>query len=144
MDSTQQKNDELLLTFLRGECSSEEARGVRLWLAESDSNKHYFESLRQIWDLSADMQNDADFDVDVDAALSKVIGALTHQKNQKENPSLSIGLKETTGLFRQWLLLWQSRWQLAILSRTSITPLWFSPHRIGILLSHTFFLTELR
>ena len=61
--------DELIMSYLDGFCTSEDAQILLSWIAESDENRLHFESLKTVWELTAfDMPEN----IDVEAALDKV------------------------------------------------------------------------
>ena len=61
--------DELIMSYLDGLCTSEDAQILLSWIAESDENRLHFESLKTVWELTAfDMPEN----IDVEAALDKV------------------------------------------------------------------------
>ncbi|MCQ2320475.1 MAG: FecR family protein [Bacteroidales bacterium] len=61
--------DELIMSYLDGLCTSEDAQILLSWIAESDENRCHFESLKSVWELTAfDMPEN----IDVEAALQNV------------------------------------------------------------------------
>ena len=69
MNTNNGKYDALIMDYLDGICSPEEAQDLLLWLAESESNRAHFEEFKQVWSLT-------DFnipsDIDTEAALANV------------------------------------------------------------------------
>lgn len=45
--------DELIVSVLLGDASSEEVALLNEWISESDANKRYFDEMKQIWDASS-------------------------------------------------------------------------------------------
>ncbi len=62
------KYDELIMSFLRGDCSEEEARFISVSVAESSDNQAYFDAIKRVWELTDFPQ----LKVDVEAALQLV------------------------------------------------------------------------
>lgn len=94
------KYDELIMSYLEGRCSSEEAIGLLSWLAESESHRAYFDSFKEVWDLTAFSLPEQ---VDVEAALDAVsakIDAIEEQPVAKivEMPWLRMNYKLVSGL----------------------------------------------
>ena len=61
--------DELIMGYMEGSCSSEDAEFLHAWIAESEENRCHFESLKSVWKLTSfDMSED----IDVECALRDV------------------------------------------------------------------------
>ena len=74
MYSVNNKYDALIMSYLDGQCSAEEAHELLLWVAESEENRLYFKSLKdqyEVWNLTDFAMPEYD-DVDVEAALDAV------------------------------------------------------------------------
>ncbi len=62
------------MSYLDGQCSTEEARELLLWVAESEENRLYFKALKdqyEVWNLTDFAMPELD-EADVDAALDAV------------------------------------------------------------------------
>ncbi len=70
MNLTNERYDELIKSYLEGQCSQEEALMLLSWIAESEENRDYFESMKDVWTLT-DFSFD-ETDLDVEAALEAV------------------------------------------------------------------------
>ena len=69
MNSVSEKYDALIKSYLDGQCSQEEALELLSWIAESDENRTYFESFKEVWHLTDFALPEV---LDVDAALDAV------------------------------------------------------------------------
>ncbi len=76
------KYDELIMSFLRGYCTEEEARFVSASVAESSENQAYFDAVKRVWELT-------DFPrpkVDVEAALQLVNEQIDSMEQEAVQP----------------------------------------------------------
>ncbi len=65
-----ERYDAMIRSYLDGQCSQDEALALLSWIAESEENREYFESFKDVWSLTAfSFDDDA---VDVEAALELV------------------------------------------------------------------------
>ena len=74
MYSVNDKYEALIMSYLDGQCSAEEAHELLLWVAESEENRLYFKSLKdqyEVWNLTDFAMPELD-DADVEAALNAV------------------------------------------------------------------------
>ena len=74
MYSVNDKYEALIMSYLDGQCSAEEAHELLLWVAESEENRLYFKSLKdqyEVWSLTDFAMPELD-DADVEAALDAV------------------------------------------------------------------------
>ena len=74
MYSANNKYDALIMSYLDGQCSAEEARELLLWVAESEENRLYFNALKdqyEVWNLTDFAMPELD-EADVEAALDAV------------------------------------------------------------------------
>lgn len=69
MNLVNQKYDNLIMSYLDGLCSDEEALSLLSWIAESEDNQAYFESFKKVWEMTAFPMPDI---LNVDAALDAV------------------------------------------------------------------------
>ena len=77
------KYDALIMDYLDGNCSQEEALVLLSWLAESESNRAHFEEFKQVWTLT-------DFalptDIDTEAALASVNQTIDEMESEQTAP----------------------------------------------------------
>lgn len=82
--------DELIMSYLDGLCTSEDAQILLSWIAESDENRLHFESLKAVWELTAfDMPEN----IDVEAALQNVnlrIDEIEAEKTKEFAPTVNL------------------------------------------------------
>ena len=74
MYSANDKYEALIMSYLDGQCSAEEANELLLWVAESEENRLYFKSLKdqyEVWNLTDFAMPEMD-EADVEAALNAV------------------------------------------------------------------------
>ena len=100
MYSANNIDDALIMSYLDGRCSSEEALNLLSWLAESTENQRYFDSFRDVWQLTA---FEAPSDIDVESALDAVnlrIDALEEEKEAEvvALPWLKRNYKKVSGV----------------------------------------------
>ena len=74
MNLTNERYDALIKSYLDGQCSQDEALMLLSWIAESEENRDYFESFKDVWTLT-DFTLDED-EIDVEAALNSVNGKI--------------------------------------------------------------------
>ena len=74
MYSANDKYEALIMSYLDGQCSAEEAHELLLWVAESEENRLYFNALKdqyEVWNLTDFAMPELD-EADVEAALDAV------------------------------------------------------------------------
>ena len=74
MYSANDKYEALIMSYLDGQCSAEEAHELLLWVAESEENRLYFKALKdqyEVWSLTDFAMPELD-EADVEAALDAV------------------------------------------------------------------------
>jgi ferric-dicitrate binding protein FerR (iron transport regulator) len=74
MYSANDKYEALIMSYLDGQCSAEEAHELLLWVAESEENRLYFKALKdqyEVWNLTDFAMPELD-EADVEAALDAV------------------------------------------------------------------------
>ncbi|MBO6024356.1 MAG: FecR domain-containing protein [Bacteroidales bacterium] len=74
MYSANDKYEALIMSYLDGQCSAEEAHKLLLWVAESEENRLYFNSLKdqyEVWNLTDFAMPEFD-EADVEAALDAI------------------------------------------------------------------------
>ena len=82
--------DELIMSYLDGLCTSEDAQILLAWIAESDENRRHFESLKAVWELTAFEMPE---NIDVEAALENVnlrIDEIETEKSKEAAPTVSL------------------------------------------------------
>lgn len=82
--------DELIMSYLDGLCTSEDAQILLSWIAESDENRLHFESLKTVWELTAFKMPE---NIDVEAALGKVnlrIDEIEAEKEKEVAPTVKL------------------------------------------------------
>lgn len=87
MSTEYSKYDALIMDYLDGICSTEEAQTLLSWLADSESNRAHFEEFKQVWTLT-----DFDFptDIDTEAALAKVNETIDEMTCRKDSPVVAM------------------------------------------------------
>ena len=74
MNLVNDKYEALIMSYLDGQCSAEEARELLLWVAESEENRLYFKALKEqyeVWNLTDFAMPELD-EANVEAALDAV------------------------------------------------------------------------
>ncbi len=74
--------DELIMSYLEGQCRSEEAFVLLSWIGESKDNQAYFESFKSVWDLTSFHMPEVE-SIDVESALDAVNERIDEQENQE-------------------------------------------------------------
>lgn len=70
MNLVNEQYDAMILRYLEGQCSQDEALALLSWVAESEENRLYFKSFTDVWSLTDfDLKED---EIDVEAALESV------------------------------------------------------------------------
>lgn len=98
MNSVNEKYDALIKSYLDGQCSQDEAFELLSWIAESDENRTYFESFKEVWHLTDFALPEV---LDVDAALDAVntkIDALEEETKVVQMPWLRRNYKYVSGI----------------------------------------------
>lgn len=98
MNSVSEKYDALIKSYLDGQCSQDEALELLSWIAESDENRTYFESFKEVWHLTDFALPEV---LDVDAALDAVntkIDALEEEIQVVQMPWLRRNYKYVSGI----------------------------------------------
>lgn len=98
MNSVNEKYEALIRSYLDGQCTPEEALELLSWLAESDENRSYFESFKEVWLLTDFALPEV---LDVDAALDAVntkIDALEEETPMVQMPWLRRNYKYVSGI----------------------------------------------
>ena len=80
------KYEALIMSYLDGQCSAEEAHELLLWVAESEENRLYFNALKdqyEVWNLTDFAMPELD-EADVEAALDAVNAKIDAIKEETE------------------------------------------------------------
>ena len=80
------KYEALIMSYLDGQCSAEEAHELLLWVAESEENRLYFNALKdqyEVWNLTDFAMPELD-EADVEAALDAVNAKIDAMEEEAE------------------------------------------------------------
>jgi ferric-dicitrate binding protein FerR (iron transport regulator) len=99
-DSPQPAIDELLVKFLLGEASKEEASEAGNWIAASPENQRYFAEFKMIWESSRELA--ARSTVNVEAAWERMKGKI--EEREKRGTEEKTGEREKGGIEGKSLL----------------------------------------
>ncbi len=69
MNTINPKYDNLIMSYMGGQCPSDEALALLSWMGESKAHQDYFESFKSVWDLTSFAMPES---IDVDSALDAV------------------------------------------------------------------------
>ena len=86
MYSVNDKYEALIMSYLDGQCSAEEAHELLLWVAESEENRLYFNALKdqyEVWNLTDFAMPELD-EADVEAALDAVNAKIDAMEEEAE------------------------------------------------------------
>lgn len=86
MNSVNEKYDAMMLRYLEGQCSQDEALALLSWVAESEENRLYFKSFTDVWSLT-DFTLDED-NIDVEAALDSVNQKIDEMEEMAPAPNV--------------------------------------------------------
>ena len=64
-------DDNLIMSYLEGQCAEEEAHALLSWIGESETHQDHFESFKDVWELTSFPMPELD-SIDVEAALDAV------------------------------------------------------------------------
>ena len=99
MNSGDMKYDNLMMSYLDGQCTAEEAISLLSWIAESEANQARFESFKMVWELTAfPMPDVLDVDAALDAVNTKIDAAEEQAANTVEMPWLRRNYKYVSGI----------------------------------------------
>lgn len=79
MNSINTTYDNLIMSYLEGQCSSEEAQTLLLWIADSEEHQSRFESFKSVWELTSFPMSES---IDVDAGLESVHLKIREEENK--------------------------------------------------------------
>jgi ferric-dicitrate binding protein FerR (iron transport regulator) len=82
MNPTNKTYDELMMSYLEGQCREEEALSLLSWIAESEEHQAQFESFKAVWELTSFPMPEIE-SINVDAALDAVNEKIDEQENHE-------------------------------------------------------------
>lgn len=99
MNLANEKYDALIMSYLDGLCTDEEALSLLSWIAESEDNQAYFDSFKKVWELTAFPMPDI---LNVDAALNAVNAKIDAEEEKQattvQMPWLKRNYKYVSGI----------------------------------------------
>lgn len=78
--------DELIISYLEGNCASEDACVLLSWLAESEENRAYFESFKKVWEVTSFEMTEEMSVEDALASVNSQIDVLESQRTIQTAP----------------------------------------------------------
>ena len=90
MNSVNEKYEALIMSYLDGQCTSEEALELLSWVAESEENRLYFKALKEqneVWSLTDFAMPE---DLDVEAALDSVNARIDALETEVETKTVAM------------------------------------------------------
>lgn len=82
MNPTSNTYDELMMSYLEGQCREEEAHALLSWIAESEKHQKQFESFKSVWELTSFPMPEIE-SIDIESALSAVNEKIDVQENHE-------------------------------------------------------------
>ena len=110
MYSVNDKYEALIMSYLDGQCSAEEAHELLLWVAESEENRLYFKSLKdqyEVWnliDFAMPEINEADVEAALDAVNAKIDAIEETETKVVQMPWLRRNYKYVSGVAAAFLI----------------------------------------
>ena len=110
MYSVNDKYEALIMSYLDGQCSAEEARELLLWVAESEENRLYFKALKdqyEVWnltDFAMPELNEADVEAALDAVNAKIDAIEETETKVVQMPWLRRNYKYVSGVAAAFLI----------------------------------------
>ena len=110
MYSVNDKYEALIMRYLDGQCSAEEAHELLLWVAESEENRLYFKSLKdqyEVWsltDFAMPELNEADVEVALDAVNAKIDAIEETETKVVQMPWLRRNYRYVSGVAAAFLI----------------------------------------
>lgn len=98
------KYEALIMSYLDGQCTSEEARELLLWVAESEENRLYFNAIKdqyEVWsltDFAMPELDEADVEAALDAVNAKIDAAVEEETKVVQMPWLRRNYKYVSGV----------------------------------------------
>lgn len=74
--------DELMMSYLEGQCSQEEAHALLSWIAESEEHQSHFESFKVVWELTSFPMPEIE-SINVESALDAVNEMVDEQESHE-------------------------------------------------------------
>ena len=74
--------DDLILSYLEGQCPEKEAHGLLSWIGESEAHQEQFESFKEVWDLTSFPTPELD-SIDVESALNSVNAKIEQEESRE-------------------------------------------------------------
>ncbi|OOQ58663.1 FecR domain-containing protein [Mucilaginibacter pedocola] len=97
MDSSNpHMNDDLLVKYLVGEATPQEAADIDAWLAADEANAVHYAQLKRIWDESLKLANTST--VDADAAYTRLQSCIKNMPEAEEAAIVPLASKKTNWL----------------------------------------------
>ena len=110
MYSVNDKYEALIMSYLDGQCSTEEAHELLLWVAESEENRLYFNSLKdqyEVWnltDFAMPELDEADVEAALDAVNAKIDAIEEAETNVVQMPWLRRNYRYVSGVAAAFLI----------------------------------------
>ncbi len=110
MYSVNDKYEALIMSYLDGQCSAEEARELLLWVAESEENRLYFKALKdqyEVWnltDFAMPELDEADVEAALDAVNAKIDAIEETETNVVQMPWLRRNYRYVSGVAAAFLI----------------------------------------
>ena len=110
MYSVNDKYEALIMSYLDGQCSAEEARELLMWVAESEENRLYFKSLKdqyEVWsltDFAMPELDEADVEAALDAVNTKIDAIEETETNVVQMPWLRRNYRYVSGVAAAFLI----------------------------------------
>ena len=104
MNSVNDKYEALIMSYLDGQCSAEEAHELLLWVAESEENRLYFNLLKdqyEVWnltDFAMPELDESDVEVALDAVNAKIDAIEETETKVVQMPWLRRNYKYVSGV----------------------------------------------
>lgn len=99
MTTANQQYDAMMMRYLDGQCTDEEAFVLLSWIAESEANQTRFEEFKKVWELTAfPMPDILNVEAALDAVNEKIEAAETHETKTVEMPWLKRNYKYVASL----------------------------------------------
>ena len=110
MYSVNDKYEALIMSYLDGHCTAEEAHELLLWVAESEENRLYFKALKEqheVWnltDFAMPELDEADVEVALDVVNAKIEAIEETETNVVQMPWLRRNYKYVSGVAAAFLI----------------------------------------
>ena len=110
MYSVNDKYEALIMSYLDGQCSAEEAHELLLWVAESEENRLHFKALKEqyeVWnltDFTMPELNEADVEAALDVVNGKIDAVEETETNVVQMPWLRRNYRYVSGVAAAFLI----------------------------------------